>query len=82
MLGEREQLFELAPDSFARKVREINRAANLYSRGVDGHLKSRRELYRAQYAQAVLDECIGSYGPQHPALQVCAAAIWIAGLAR
>ena len=55
-LGAQQQLFDLSPDALRRQIVEADRAAQRLRVLVERHLEPRRELHRAQHAQAVVAE--------------------------
>ena len=68
-----QQLFELAPDALRRQIVERDAAAQLRGRFVEREVEARRELHRAQDAQAVVGEGVRIDHAQDPAIEIAPA---------
>ena len=72
-----EQLADLTPDAFRRKVVQWNRSAQGGGGVFERELETCRELDGAQHSQAVVAERRKVHGPQDSGLEVRTAVAWI-----
>ena len=77
MLGMEKPFFNLTPDAFSREVVEIDLTTDGNSGRIDDKFKPRRELHRAEDAQAIFDKGCRIDDPDKSLVEIGPAIKWI-----